>query len=179
LKSVTAASAVVVRQARLEDGPALQRIDVATHSDDASPGSAPQPGDEFFSERTRPEHILVAEVDGAPAGYIKVRAMYPEFTSADHVLYVAGLAVAPQSQGRGVGQRLVMAAVHDARSRGARRLILNVLGTNEVARRLYERCGFVVEGVHAEQFYLGGRYVDDVLLAFDLTRQPPGLAVQT
>jgi RimJ/RimL family protein N-acetyltransferase len=46
-----------------------------------------------------------------------------------------------------------------------------VLGTNLVARRLYERCGFVVEGVQPEQFYLGGGYVDDMLLALDLTRQ--------
>ena len=33
------------------------------------------------------------------------------------------------------------------------------------ARRLYESCGFTAEGVLREEFFLGGRYVDDVLMA--------------
>ena len=52
-----------------------------------------------------------------------------------------------------------------ARSRGARKLSLRVLGGNVAARRLYEACGFTVEGVLREEFFLGGRYVDDVLMA--------------
>ena len=36
-------------------------------------------------------------------------------------------------------------------------------------RRLYAACGFEVEGVSRELFFLDGVYVDDVLLALDLT----------
>jgi RimJ/RimL family protein N-acetyltransferase len=39
-----------------------------------------------------------------------------------------------------------------------------VLGGNAPARRLYERCGFRVEGVLPEEFLIGGAYVDDVLM---------------
>ena len=39
---------------------------------------------------------------------------------------------------------------------------------NERARRLYESAGFVVEGVLREEFFLEGRYVDDVLMALVL-----------
>ena len=46
---------------------------------------------------------------------------------------------------------------------------LRVLGPNATARALYERAGFVVEGVLREEFHLDGRYVDDVLMARDLT----------
>jgi hypothetical protein len=47
---------------------------------------------------------------------------------------------------------------------GARKLTLRVLGSNVRARRLYESCGFLVEGVLRAEFFLGGRYVDDVLM---------------
>ena len=39
--------------------------------------------------------------------------------------------------------------------------------TTRRARDLYAACGFEVEGVLRELFYLDGRYVDDVLMALD------------
>jgi len=48
-----------------------------------------------------------------------------------------------------------------------------VLGHNVGARRLYERCGFVPEGVLRGEFLLEGRYVDDVLVACDLVAPVP------
>jgi ribosomal protein S18 acetylase RimI-like enzyme len=158
----------VVRSARADDGPTLHRIDVATFAEDVSPAVPPQPGADFFGGRVRPEDVLVAEVNGAVAGYLAVGPHYPLASSA-HVVQIRGLAVTPEHQGKGVGRRLVGEAVEVARGRGARRLTLHVLASNETARRLYGSCGFVVEGVQREQFHLGGRYVDDILLALDLT----------
>ena len=40
-----------------------------------------------------------------------------------------------------------------------------MLGIDDRARRLYESCGFQIEGVLRDEFYLGGQYVDDVLMA--------------
>lgn len=48
---------------------------------------------------------------------------------------------------------------------GAVKLSLRVLATNEPARRLYERAGFVVEGVLKNEFRIDGADVDDYLLA--------------
>jgi RimJ/RimL family protein N-acetyltransferase len=59
----------------------------------------------------------------------------------------------------------VEACIEQARDRGARKLSLRVLGGNTAARRLYESCGFAVEGVLREEFFLAGRYDDDVLMA--------------
>ena len=86
-------------------------------------------------------------------------------TSQSHVLQIRGLAVHPARRRCGVGRRLTEACIEQARSRGARKLSLRVLGGNVAARRLYESCGFTVEGVLREEFFLGGRYVDDVLMA--------------
>jgi ribosomal protein S18 acetylase RimI-like enzyme len=154
------------RRGTSADGPALARVDLATWTWQSSPSEPPDDADSyvFFNERTTPEQVLVAEVDGVVVGFVTLRAVTPLPSNA-HVLQIQGLGVDPAYQGRGVGQALLEAAVEEARRRGARKLSLRVLGSNTTARRLYERCGFVVEGVLAEEFLLDGQYVDDVLMA--------------
>ena len=50
--------------------------------------------------------------------------------------------VLPEAQGRGVGTAILVALERRARDRDAAKLTLEVVGTNEGARRLYERFGF-------------------------------------
>lgn len=52
------------------------------------------------------------------------------------------LAVLPAYRGRGVGERLVDAAVRAARARKFRRMVLWTQPTMHAAQRLYERSGF-------------------------------------
>ena len=153
-----------VRPSRLEDGQGLRDIDTATWSSLVSPAPAPPDDAPFFSDRVGPEDVLVCEVAGDLAGYVGITQDIP-VPSHEHVLQIGGIAVAPWAQGRGVGQALVEAAVDEARRRGAAKLTLRVLGGNGAARRLYERCGFVVEGVLVGEFVLDGAAVDDVLMA--------------
>jgi ribosomal protein S18 acetylase RimI-like enzyme len=152
---------VTIRFAGTADDAALVALDVATCTIDTTPAPPPDPHGSFFAA-TGPNDTLVAEVDGAVAGYVTLGAS-DRIPSARHTLLIGGFAVDPACQRRGVGRALLEAAVTEARRRGARRLTLRVLSTNESARRLYEAGGFV--GVLHEQFLLGGRYVDDVLMA--------------
>jgi ribosomal protein S18 acetylase RimI-like enzyme len=118
--------------------------------------------------RTHPENVLVAELDGAIAGWGKMEHPTP-LPSSDHVWHVTGLAVDPAREGRGVGRALMEALIDEARARGGRRMTLRVFAPNERARRLYERLGFEVEGVLRDEFQVGdGVYVDDYLLALRL-----------
>ena len=68
-----------VRRASASDGPVLARIDLATWTPDVSP--APPPADAggylFFGDRTKPSDVLVAELDGAVAGWVKVQSASP------------------------------------------------------------------------------------------------------
>ena len=153
-----------VRLAEARDDAALVALDVATWSPRVSPAPAPDPGSGFFDGGNRPEDVLVAESGGRVVGYLSVHQSVP-LPSHRHVLEVNGLAVDPGHQGRGVGRRLVEEAKQEARRRGARKLSLRVLAPNVSARRLYEGCGFVVEGVLKGEFVLEGRAVDDVLMA--------------
>jgi len=140
------------------------RIDRATWSTLTSPSPPPADGAPFFGTRTMPADVLVAEFAGTVAGYIAIRPP-TELEASRHVRHVNGLAVDPALQGRGVGRALLEAAAAEAARRGARRLTLRVLAPNTRARRLYESCGFVVEGVLRGEFHVDGRDVDDVLMA--------------
>jgi ribosomal protein S18 acetylase RimI-like enzyme len=157
-----------IRQAGPADEAALRQIDEATWTADSSPAPPRSPDRPFFSDRTRPEDVLVAEADGAVIGYVHLEQA-SAIPSRQHVLDVAGLAVDPAQRGHGAGRLLLEAAVDQARLRGARKLALRVLGPNDRARRLYEFCGFQVEGILRGEFHLHGRYVDDVLMARVLT----------
>ncbi|MDL5201149.1 GNAT family N-acetyltransferase [Streptomyces sp. ALI-76-A] len=157
-----------IRLATAEDEEALGRLDRAAWSPLHAVQPRPQPPYEpFFGERFGPRDHLVAELDGVLVGYIKLGFPTPLACNA-HVRQIQGLVVAEQARGAGVGRSLLRAARERARSLGARRITLRVLGHNAPARALYESEGFVVEGVLPGEFLLEGRYVDDVLMGRSL-----------
>ncbi|TDQ45647.1 acetyltransferase (GNAT) family protein [Actinorugispora endophytica] len=94
---------------------------------------------------------------------------YLPFPSAAHVQELRSLAVAPEARRRGAGRALLSAARDLAARRGARKLVLRVLGGNTGALALYRSAGYEVEGVLKGLFLLDGRPVDDVLMALDPT----------
>lgn len=155
---------LVIRQARPGDDRRLREIDHGTWSPDVTPAPRTDPDLPFLQGDTTTDDVLVAELDGDVVGYVTLHQALP-LPSHSHVLEVNGLAVDPQAQGRGVGRALVGAAQQEAVRRGASRLTLRVLAPNTGARRLYEACGFAVEGVLAGEFVLEGRPVDDLLMA--------------
>jgi ribosomal protein S18 acetylase RimI-like enzyme len=160
---------IQIRAARPEDEDALAGVDAATWTADVSPAPPPRPGTPFFGPRTLPEDVLVAEGETV-IGYARLTQPIA-LASHRHVLVLGGLAVDPDRQRTGAGRLLVEAIAEEARSRGARKLSLRVLGPNTAARELYTRCGFVIEGTLRAEFLLGERYVDDVLMARYLIKE--------
>ena len=164
-------SGVAVRVARPGDEAGLARLDAAAWTPASGfPSVAERVNDPFFTfftDDSPPEAHLVAELDGRLAGYIRVKPASPLRENA-HVLGIVGLAVAPADRRRGVASALLAAAEQHARDRGARKLSLRVLSTNETAMRLYERLGFQREGALRDEFRIDGRFVDDVLMAKQL-----------
>ncbi len=57
---------------------------------------------------------------------------------------LAGMALVPQARGKGIGRWLVTRLLAEARQRGERRMVLEVLEQNTVAVHLYQGCGFHV-----------------------------------
>lgn len=158
-----------VRLPVLSDGAALGELDRSTWSTLHAVSPMPQPPyAAFFDANHRPEDFLVAEARDATgevrlAGYIRLVPPTP-LACNTHVRQIQGLAVADWARGRGIAKGLLRAAMAAARSQGANRMTLRVLGHNTPARALYASEGFTVEGVLPGEFFLGGRYVDDVLM---------------
>lgn len=84
---------------------------------------------------------LIAEIGGAPAGYVLLL-----FRNGATCARLYSLAVAPAARGKGVARALVDAASALALDKGCLRLRLEVRRSNAVARRLYESAGFGVIG---------------------------------
>lgn len=106
--------------------------------------------------------FLVAEVAGEVAG---AGALTLEDRARRAHSSTLGMHVATRFQGRGVGGRLMRALLDQADQRGIVRVELSVFPHNERARRLYERAGFVREGVSRMASFQDGTYADDVLMA--------------
>ncbi|PRX99780.1 GNAT family N-acetyltransferase [Allonocardiopsis opalescens] len=153
---------IVVRDARAEDEPELLTIDQKAWTPASGFPSLGTPT-AFFDDDNPPDCHLVAEADGAVAGYIRLKPV-TRLAENRHVLGVFGLAVAEAARGRGVGGALLDAAERRARAKGHRKLSLRVLGTNTGAVRLYERHGYLREGLLVREFVIEDRYVDDLLM---------------
>lgn len=76
-----------------------------------------------------------------------------------------GLMVAKGHRGRGVGTALLEQAVAWAREAGVRKLELHVFPWNEPALALYDRFGFVREGLRHGHYRRDSEDVDAILMA--------------
>ncbi len=157
-----------LRTACAEDREEIRRIDLATWSPLVTPGPRPD-GARDLLESFGAANVIVAEAGEGLAGYV-ILGDWTTLDASRHVLEVKGLAVDPERQGEGIGGALLDAGIERARQEGRRKLTLRALGGNDGARRLYESRGFEIEGTLRAAFLLDGAYVDDHLMALDLTR---------
>lgn len=75
------------------------------------------------------------------------------------------MGVLPAFRGKGLGERLIRATIGDAQAKGLVRIELNVHADNARATRLYERVGFVREGIGKDAVCIDGRYIDVIRMA--------------
>lgn len=89
--------------------------------------------------------LLLAEIDGRPAGYAVVRMVKPDPTPTWRMppkkAEIEALAIAPEAQGEGVGQLMIDGIKHEVQQMGVELLGGAVIGGNEDAVRFYEREG--------------------------------------
>ena len=106
--------------------------------------------------------VIVAETEQGIVGRLTiVRDASP---ACEHVADV-GLMVAKGHRGLGYGTALLAAAESWARASGIRKIELHVFPHNERARLLYERLGYIREGLRSQHFRRPEGYVDAILMA--------------
>lgn len=76
-----------------------------------------------------------------------------------------GMGILPAYRGRGLGRKLIDAALTQARKAGFVRIELFVHSDNVRAIALYDKVGFVREGVQRDAVCIDGEYRDAIMMA--------------
>lgn len=115
-------------------------------------------------DRGLPVFVAVA-AGGEVVGWcdIHLPPFNPVREGFDHV-GVLGMGLDAAWRGRGLGARLIGAALAAAEALRIERVELDVFAGNERARRLYASHGFVVEGVRRRARKLDGRHEDVIIM---------------
>lgn len=117
--------------------------------------------------------VLVAELDGAVAGYAYASPWRPKPAyrhTVEDTVYLA-----PHSRGRGLGRLLLDALLDACAAAGVRQVIAVIADTGDPASAaLHYRCGFTQAGRLSEVGHKHGRWVDTLLLQRPLRTGSPG-----
>ena len=111
------------------------------------------------------QSVLVAHENGQVDGFIVFSQVLDEAS-------IYNIAIQPNCQGRGLGKVLLKAALTQMECNCATRCLLEVRESNVIARRLYARFGFDVDGVR-KSYYPTHSGREDALL---MSRELKGIA---
>lgn len=106
--------------------------------------------------------IFFADVDGVPAGQIKMVPWWNKFT------YIEELTVDTPFRGKGVGRALLTRAIEWAKAKGFPGVTLETQDNNVPACMLYERCGFVLSGFDLHTYRNFPESKDEIALYYYL-----------
>jgi ribosomal protein S18 acetylase RimI-like enzyme len=81
---------------------------------------------------------------------------------------VLGVAILAEYRGRGIGTALVRAALEKARNAGLTRIELTVREPNRRVVPLYEKFGFVIEGLKRDAVRVDGKYENLICMGLRL-----------
>jgi ribosomal protein S18 acetylase RimI-like enzyme len=177
--TMTDSAGLTIRRATLADAPAVAELARRTFMDAFAAESDPHDRalhaartygvPQQAAEIAHPGIItLLAEVAGHPAAYAQIRHVTPPSCVPDaDAVEISRFYVDQAWHGRGIAQRLMHAALSEARGMGARTAWLMTYEHNHRALAYYAKEGFREVGRHG---YLFGNTMDlDRVLVRDLT----------
>jgi RimJ/RimL family protein N-acetyltransferase len=120
----------------------------------------------FANENIAKGNAHYLAMDGSKViGWCDIVPMKKEVFSHCGVL---GMGIIDGYRGKGIGKRIVKAALDKAKSNGLERVELEVFHTNVDAIALYEKVGFHTEGRKRKAAKLNGEYLDTIQMALFL-----------
>ncbi|MEZ5102267.1 MAG: GNAT family protein [Thermoleophilia bacterium] len=107
---------------------------------------------------------LVVEVSDGGLWRLAGALAYEAFNRRSRIVSVHAVMIAPAFRGRGLAEQATrLATRYLIRERGYHRVQLEVYGFNERAQRVFERAGFMREGVRRRAYWRHGEWQDGVL----------------
>ncbi len=119
----------------------------------------------IFQDLLAQNIIHVFEVDGQAIGMFKLIELQHR---TSHINYLGGVAIHPDFAGKGYGSIMLKEIIDLGKEKGIKRLELSTATFNQKAIQLYEKHGFVLEGVMKNYTFLKSenRYIDEQLMAY-------------
>ena len=119
----------------------------------------------IFNDLLAGELLFVFEETGISKGMCK---LVPQKHRNAHIVYLGGVAIHPFYNEMGNGTKMMQDIISYAKQKGFLRIELSVASINEKAIRLYEKVGFVKEGVLKKFTYLKSedRFLDEEMMAY-------------
>ena len=144
---------IVIRKMTLDDVPAVVELDQKSFS-------LPWPERSFRYELTDnpASHCWVAELDGQVVGMIVAWLIVSE-------AHIATLATHPDFRRRGIAKRLLSYALQHLMRAGARSSFLEVRESNQAARAMYRKFGYIETGRRTR--YYRDNDEDAILMSLD------------
>lgn len=105
---------------------------------------------------------FVALVEGKVVGWCDITTLYRHAFAHSGSL---GIGVLAPYRGHGIGDALMRAALNKAKARGLTRIELTVREHNKRAIALYEKQGFLIEGLHRNAVRIGTKYENQISMA--------------
>lgn len=108
------------------------------------------------------DFLLVAEINNKLIGYIS--AEKGALNRIAHSAYIV-VGILKDYRGKGVGTEFFKQLDIWAESKNITRLELTVICENEIAKHLYEKSGFIIEGIKHKSILVDGNYLDEFYMA--------------
>ena len=157
-----------IRAATREDIAAMAQLALATPS--AAIWTEAQYQEMFNPAAAVLRHAVIFEEAISIVGFAVARAGADDWE-------LENIVVRSNAQRRGRGAELLSAVIEQARIEGAKYFRLEVRESNLAARRLYEKCGFRVEG--RRRGYYRDPAEDAILYRRDMTIAPTSVQVRS
>ncbi|WP_125461198.1 GNAT family N-acetyltransferase [Paenibacillus ihbetae] len=151
---------VTIRLSEMKDAAQLMELDHLVWNRNTAPEPLHWTSREQFLLHCPPGSQLVAACDDILCGCVGFRS--PSGMESHRHVMELNIAVHPSYQRQGIGLQLIEAAKELAGGEGIAKLRLRVLSSNPAALSFYRACGFREEGRLVREFYVNGRYVDDI-----------------
>lgn len=75
-----------------------------------------------------------------------------------------GMGILKPYRGNGLGSRMMDECIRQAKANGIEKVCLEVYGHNKAGRALYDKFGFIQEGVKLKEVKVDGKYYDNVIM---------------
>lgn len=118
-----------------------------------------------FNELQEAGLLYIFETDQMQVGMFK---LVPLKHRNSHIVYLGGLAIHPSFSGKGFGQKMMEEIILLVGEMKFLRMELSTSVNNFKAIRLYEKCGFLKEGVLKKFSFFKNEdmFIDEVIMAY-------------